>query len=378
MYRFKELKISLKFAMFMAVLALVIVALFLSNILITGGGNALTEAIAGGELTLTTIGRSHESLTNFVQDEEELAGELLKTAQFSQDNARARLASARHTEDDFVLNMVENYGILFDSSQVMTQGVDNLLVISDDLEKTLNHYRQGEYEEAAEEASVCLETLNPLVDQFGIWNQSLEDLNYRYVASRQQDRVKQAIVQYRDEMRIYSEYILLLESIINGVDYLKTMDSIDELFDQLQHALASKDYKTAEQLLEEILNQLQLPEDDPQYQNAASTASKLDPSLLDGTAFITAQDVKNRLKDSKGIQEFENYLEAVREYMEASSLFEEERFDEAKDAINQGLFLLGQGESLSDIEVQRFHTALKEDFNSLSARIQLRDQPEPG
>ena len=380
MYKFKGLKTSLKFALFLAVLALVIAAVFLNNILITGGGNGLTEAIEGGESTLTAIGRSHESLTNFVQDEEELAGELLRTARASQDNARARLASARHTEDDYVLNMVENYGVLFDSSQVMTQGVDNLLAISDDLEKTLNHYRRGEYEEASVEASVCLQTLTPLADHFGIWNQSLEDLNYHYIVSGHRNRVKQAIAQYREEMRIYDEYILLLESIINGVDYLKTMDSIDELFNQLQHAIASKNYETAQQLLEEIFRQLQLLKD-PQYQNASSTASKLDPSLLNGTAFNTAQDVRNRLKDLEGIHEFENYLEAVRKYMEALSLFEEgslEDLEAAEKVINQGLSLLGQGENLTDIDVQRFHTALKEDFNSLSARIQLRDQPEPG
>ena len=377
MYKFIGLKTSLKLALPLAVLALAIVAVFLNNILITGGGNALTEAIEGGESTLTAIGRSHESVTNFVQDEEELAGDLLKAARASQDNARARLVSARHTEDDFVLNMVENYGILFDSSQVMTQGVDNLLTISDDLEKTLNHYRQGEYEEAAEEASVCLQTLTPLVDQFGRWNQSLEDLSYGYIASGHRNRVKQAIAQYRDEMRIYDEYILLLESIINGVDYLKTMDSIDKLFDQLQHALASENYETAQHLLEEILERLQLLKD-PQFQNAASTASELDPSLLDGTAFNTAQDVRNRLKDLEGIQEFENYLEAVMEYIEALSLFEEGNLEATEEAINQGLLLLGQGENLADIDVQRFHTALREDFNSLSARMQLKDQPEQG
>ncbi len=377
MYKLKGLKTNLKLALFGVVLALVIVAVFLSNILITGGGNALTEAIEGGESTLTAIGRSHESITNFVQDKEELAGELLKAARASQDNARARLTSARHTEDDFVLNMVENYGILFDSSQVMTQGVDNLLAISDDLEKTLNHYRQGEYEEAAEEASVCLQTLTPLVDQFGMWNQSLEDLSYGYLASGHRNRVKQAIGQYRDELRIYDEYILLLESIINGVDYLKAMDSIDELFDQLQHALASEDYEYTQQLLEEILERLQLLRDQ-QYQNAASTASELDPSLLDGSAFNIAQDVRNRLKDLEGIQEFENYLEAVMEYIEALSLFEEGNLEATEEAINQGLLLLEQGGNLADIDVQRFHTALEEDFSSLSARMQLKDQPEQG
>ena len=382
MYKFRGLKNSLKLALFLVVLALVIVAVFLSNILYIGSGNALTEAIEGGESTLTAIGRSHESLTNFMQDKEGLAGELLKAAHASQDNAKARLASAGLTEDNFVLNMVENYGILFDSSQVMTQGVDNLLAISDDLEKTLNHYRQGEYEEAAEEASVCLQNLTPLVDHFGTRNQSLENLNYRYIASGHRNRVKQAIAQYRDEMRIYNEYILLLESILGGDDYLKAMDAINELFDQLQHALAEKDYENAQRLLEEISEQLQLLKDQ-QYQNAASTASEIDPSLLDGDAFNTAQDVKNQLKDLEGIQGFENYLEGVRGYMEALSSFEQGDLEAAGNAIDQGLSLLGQGESglggnLGDADIQRFYTGLRGAFDSLRSQMQIRGQPDQG
>lgn len=377
MYKFVGLRTRVKIALFMVVLALVLATVFLYYIQISGGGNALTEAIEGGESTLTAIGRSHESLTNFVHEEEELTGELLEAARASQDNAKAKLASARHTEDDYVLKMVENYGILFDSSQVMIQGVDNLLAISEDLEKTLNSYWKGEYEVAAEEASSSLQTLTPLVGHFEKWNQSLEDLIYGFIASGHRNRAKQAIVQYRDEMRIYNEYILLLESIINGVDYLETMDSIDELFDQMQHELASQDYSNARTLLEEIFEQLRLLKD-PQYQDAASTASQLDPNLLEGAAFSTAQDVKNRLKDLKGIQEFENYLEAVAEFIEASRLFEEGNLEAAEGAINQGLLLLEGGEALTDMEVQKFHTALKEDFSSLRARWQLRDQPEPG
>lgn len=378
MYKVIRLKISLKLVLVLFVLALVITsAVFLNNIRITSGGNALTEAIEGGESTLTAIGRSHESLGHFLQDEKELARELVKAACASQDNAKGRLASARHTEDDIVLNIVENYGILFNSSQVMTQGVDNLLTISDNLEKTLNHYGQGEYEEAAEEASVCLQTLTPLVDHFEKWNQSLENLNYLYMGSDHRNRVKQAIAKYRDEMKIYNEYILLLESVINGIDYLNTMDSIDELFKQMQHALASKNYTEAQRLLEEISKQLKLLKD-PQYQNATSSASKLDPSLLNGTAFYTAQDMRNRLRNLERIQEFENYLEAVREYMEALRLLDEENLEAFEEAIDQGLSLLGQGENLADSGVQRFHTALKEEFNSLRMQMQLRGQPEQG
>ena len=371
------MKTGLKFASIISVLALVIAAVFLNSLRISGGGIGLTEAIEGGESTLTAIGRSHESLTNFMKDREQLAEELLKAARTSQENAKARLTSASHADDDFVVNMAENYGILLDSSQVMAQGVDNLLTISDDLQKTLDYYRQGAYEEAAENASVCLQTLTPLVDEFELLNQSLDGVNYHYVASGHRNRAKQAIAQYRDEMRTYIEYILLLESIIKGVDYLKAMDSVNELFDQLQHALASKDYENAQRLREEISEQLQRLKD-PQYQDAASTASELDPSLLDGNAFNTAQDVKNQLKDLEGIEGFENYLESVSRYMEALSYFEQGDLEAAEEAIGQGLSSLGQGEGLSDADVQRFYTALRDAFSSLSARMQIRGQPDPG
>ena len=381
MHKFIGLKTGLKIASFLAVLALVIVAVFLNNIR-TGVGGKLTEAVEGGESTLTAIGRSHESLTNFMKDKEQLAEELLKAAQTSQENAKARLTSARNTNKDFVVHMAENYGILLDSSHVMTQGVDNLLTISEDLRKTLNYYRQGAYEEASEKASVCLQTLIPLVDHFELWNQSLDGVNYHYVASGHRDRAKHAVIQYRDEMRIYREYILLLESIIEGDDYLKAMDTINELFDQLQHALANKDYETAQRLMEEIYEQLQLLKG-PQYQNAASKASEIDPSLLDSDAFNTAQDVKNQLKDSEEIQGFENYLESLQRYIEALSYFDTGNREAAEEAIALGLSLLGQGESglggnLGDSDIQKFYTGLRGAFNSLKMEMQTRGQPDPG
>jgi len=371
----KGLKTGLKFALFLGVLALVIAAVFLNNIPIDSGGNALTDAIEGGESTLAAIGRSHESLTNFVKDEEELARELLKATQVSQEKAKARLTSARRTDDGFVLNMADNYETLLNSSHVMTRGADNLLVINDDLEKTLNYYRQGAYQKAAEKASICLQTLTPLLDQFELRNQSLVDINYQYLASGHRDRVKHAVAEYRDGMRIYLSYTFLLESIMKGVDYLEAMNNANELFNQLQHALASKDYETAQRLLQEISEQLQHLKE-PEYQDAASTASKLDTSLMDGAAFNTAQDMKNQLKDLEGIQGFENYLESVRKYIEALSYFEQENLTAAEEAIDQGLSLLGQGETLGDAEVKRFYTALGGAFQSL--RMQIRGQPDQG
>jgi len=176
-------------------------------------------------------------------------------------------------------------------------------------------------------------------------------------------------------MRIYLEYILLLESIIEGVDYLDAMDSINELFDQLQHALANEDYDTAQSLLDEISRQLERLRE-PQYQNAASTASEIDPSLLDGDAYNTAQDLRNQLRDLEGIQGFENYLESVERYMQALTSFEQGDLEAAEEAIVEGLSLLEQGENLADAEVQRYYTALRGALNSL--RMQIKGQPDQG
>jgi len=373
MRKFIGLKTGLKLILFLGVLALIITAVFLANIH-SEQGNSLTEAIEGGESVLTAIGRSHESITNFVKDKEELAVDLLKTAKASQEYAEVRLTSSKRTKDTFLLSMIENYLMLLNSSRVMTQGMDNLLAISDDLKETLNYYREGAYEDAAEKASVCLQTLTPLVEQFEPWNHTLDGIDYLHLASGQKDRVKNAIGQYKDAMRIYLAYIHLLESIKQGVDYLNIMDNVNKLFDQLQHAIANQDYASVPELLQQISNQLQLLED-PNYQNVASIASKIDLSLLDGSVFNTAQDLKNLLKDLEGIQGFENYLESVAKYVEALNYADQGELEAAEEAIEQGIALLGQGQKLSDLYVQKYYTALENAFNTLKMRIR-GPQPE--
>jgi hypothetical protein len=373
MRKFIGLKTGLKLILFFGVLALVITSVFLANIR-GEQGNSLTEAIEGGESVLTAIGRSHESLTNFVKDKEEMAADLLTHAKASQEYAEVRLTSSKNSKDTFLLNMIENYWMLLNSSHVMTQGVDNLLTISDDSKETLNYYREGAYEEAAEKASVCLQTLTPLVEQFEPWNHTLDGVDYSYLVSGQKDRVKNAIGQYKDEMRIYLAYISLLESIEKGVDYLNVMDNVNNLFDQLQHAIANQDYASVPELLQQISNQLQLLKG-PNHQNAASIASKIDPSLLDGSAFNTAQDLKNLLKDLEGIQGFENYLGSVAKYAEALNYVDQGDLQAAEEAIEQGTSLLGQGQTLSDLYVQKYYTALENAFNTLKMRIR-GPQPE--
>jgi hypothetical protein len=373
MRKFIGLKTGLKLILFFGVLALIITSVFLANIR-GEKGNSLTEAIEGGESVLTAIGRSHESLTNFVKDKEEMAADLLTHAKASQEYAEVRLTSSKNSKDTFLLNMIENYLMLLNSSHVMTQGVDNLLTVSDDAKETLNYYREGAYEEAAEKASICLQTLTPLVEQFEPWNHTLDGVDYSYLVSGQKDRVKNAIGQYKDEMRIYLAYINLLESIEKGIDYLNVMDNVNNLFGQLQHAIANQDYASVPELLQQISNQLQLLKGS-NYQNAASAASKIDPSLLDGSAFNNAQDLKNLLRDLEGIQGFENYLESVAKYAEALNYVDQGDFEAAEEAIEQGTSLLGQGQKLSDLYVQKYYTALENAFNTLKMRIR-GPQPE--
>ncbi len=378
MPKFVRLKAGLRtrvIALSLGVVALIIAAVLLSNIRFSGESNPLTEAIEGGESLLVAIGRSHESLISFMKGGEESAGELLKAAKESQQFAEAKLTSAERTNDKFVLKMTENYGILLNSSHVMTQGIDNLLAVSEELGNTLDFYRQGAYADAAEEASVCLQTLNPLVDEFELRNQSLDGVNYQYVAADHKYQVKNAIGEYQNGTGIYLGYVSLLESILKGADYLKEMDDISEQYDQLQHALASKDYEKAEELLQEISEKLQ-PLKEPQYQEAANEASELDPKSLEGDAYNVAQDVKNQLKDLQGLEQFETYLNLIREFMKASTLLEQGDIEAAEEAIDVGLGLLGEGEGTGDPEMQRYHESLRTAFNSLKMRI--KGQPEQG
>jgi len=378
MPKFVRLKAGLRtraIALSLGVVALIIAAVLLSNIRFSGESNPLTEAIEGGESLLVAIGRSHESLISFMKGGEESAGELLKAAKESQQFAEAKLTSAERTNDKFVLKMAENYGILLNSSHVMTQGIDNLLAVSEELGNTLDFYRQGAYADAAEGASVCLQTLNPLVDEFELRNQSLDGVNYQYVAADHKYQVKNAIGEYQNGTGIYLGYVSLLESILKGADYLKEMDDISEQYDQLQHALASKDYEKAEELLQEISEKLQ-PLKEPQYQEAANEASELDPKSLEGDAYNVAQDVKNQLKDLQGLEQFETYLNLIREFMKASTLLEQGDIEAAEEAIDVGLGLLGEGEGTGDPEMQRYHESLRTAFNSLKMRI--KGQPEQG
>jgi tetratricopeptide (TPR) repeat protein len=378
MSKIRGLRANLKLLIPLTIASLLIIAIFL-NTPMSSSPDPLSLGVEGGQYTLTSIGRNNESMTHFVEDREQEARDVLKAALASLESGRTKLTAAGNTEDEYVLRMVESYQILVQASEVMAKGVENLLSISDDLESALNHYWRKEYEEASQKASVCLPTLTPLISDFEKWNQTLDNLNYQYIASGHREQTRQAVQEYRSAIETYLQYILLLRSLLEGVDYLEMRQLIDEYLKQLQSAIARGDHEAAQELLEEISKILQSLKDQ-NYQNAAATASQLDPNALSGEASERAQDLKTRLKSKEGIDDFERYLESLDKYLEALGYLEQGNLQSAEQAVNEGLSILGQGPGIGlgqgDSELKNLYEGLAEAFNSLLMRI--RGQPDQG
>lgn len=364
-----------KFALVLTAVVLIVAVILLSGATLNNVRNPLTDAIESGESTLTAIDRNHQSITDFAGGQQELAKELLETARASQEQANTSLTYARHTDDEFVLNMAQNYAFLLDSSDAMNQGVDHLLTVDEDLQTALDYYWQQSYESAADSASTCLQTLEPLVDQFEKSNQTLDGINYRYLASGNKDQVKYAVGEFKDAMTTYFQYVQLLRSIKEGAAYMQETNKMNDLLHQLQDTLANNENAT--QLLEELSKQLEQLKD-PRFQNAISLASQLDPGLLSGLAQYTAQDLKNQLKDVEGIDRFENYLKAVEKYNQASMYLSSGDKEKATETADQALAMLPQGESQSGQrdDIQGYSAALEFALNSL--KMQIRGQPDQG
>jgi hypothetical protein len=364
-----------KFTLVLAASVMIVAVLLFSLFTINPVRNPLTDAIESGESTLKAVDRNHESMVKFARELTDEAEELLKTAQTSQEQAKVGLTYARHTDDEFVLNMAQNYDFLLESSQVMNQGVECLLAVNDNLQKALNYYSQRSYSLAADSASICLQSLEPLVGNFDAGNQSIERINYRYLASGHKDQVKYAVLEYKDAMSIYLQYIELLKTLKQGAAYMKKADEMNDLFNQMQNNLANNAYENAQQLLDELSRQLEGLKS-PDFQNAASLASQLNPSLLSGLAHNTAEDLKNQLKDLKGIDSFENYLKAVEKYREASMYLANGETTKAEETTNQALAMLAQSEGQpgQGSDTSRYSEALEFALNSL--KMQIRGQPD--
>jgi hypothetical protein len=349
--------------------------LFFSLSLFNTARNPLTEAIESGGATLKAVDINHESIVNFAQELTAQADDLLKTAQISQEQAEVSLGYARHTDDEFVLNMAQNYGLLLGSSYVMCQGVENLLVVNSDIQQTFSYYGQKSYSLSANSAATCLQTLEPLVANFSAYNQTLENINYRYLASGQRDQVKYAVTEYGDAMAIYLQYVQLLKTLKEGTVYEQKANQINDQFNQIQNDIANGTYEDAKQRLNDLSAQLDSLRA-PQFQNAASLASQLNPSLLSGLAQSTALDLKNQLKDSTGLDNFQNYLTAVGKYTDASKSLAEGNLKDAEDKANQALQMLNQtqGQSGQGSDISRYSQALEYALNSL--KMQIKGQPD--
>jgi len=341
-----------------------------------GGEDILSEALEGGELTLTSVGRNYESLTQFMQNNETQARQLLEAARDTLENARAKLNSAKRTRDQYVLGMLDNYQRLAQASDVMAQGVDNLLVISENLTDAIFYYSYQDYGNASEKASYCLQVLEPLLSDFETSEMALNGSNILYIPSGQRDQLTLRVNQYKSENEIYYQYVWLLRSLLNGTDYLQKNALLEEYLRQLQSAIANQDFQTAQTLLQRISDLLQSLRD-PRYQSAADIASQLNPGLLSGKASDTAQQLKNRLRNLGEIDAFEKYLQSLEKYLEAQRLLEQGDVEGAEQAINEGLGFLGQGQpQVSDPELQGLYTGLREAYNTL--RMRSKGQPPQG
>jgi predicted metal-dependent hydrolase len=175
-------------------------------------------------------------------------------------------------------------------------------------------------------------------------------------------------------MEVYNQIILLLRSMIEGKDYLQVNAQLEESMRQLQNAIANQENEAAQSLLQDMADRLQKLRDQ-NYQNAANLVSQLDPDKLGGDTSNIAQELQSRLRDLEGLDAFQLYLQSLEKYLEALKLYNQGKLDEAEDAMNQGLTILGSGEG-NDSELQGMYQGLANAFSSLQMRI--KGQPDQG
>lgn len=339
-----------------------------------GGKDALNEAIEGGELILTSISRNYESVIQFARNDKAQAEQLLESARVALENSKAKLNSAGRTSDEYVLDMLDNYQKLAEASNVMAQGVDNLLLISENLTNAIDYYWQEDFEKASEQASHCLQILSPFSSEFEKSNATLNDIILQYIPSGQRDRLTLGVDQFRNEKALYNQYILVLRSLLEGKEYLQMSALLEEDLRQLQKDIATQHYETVQELLQEIFEILQSLKD-LRYQNAAHVASQLDPSWLSNMTSKIAEELRNRLRNSEGIVTFENYFQSLERYLVALRHLERGELFESEQAIAYGLGILAQGQG-GDPELLSLYTGLIEAFNTL--RLRIKGQPDQG
>jgi hypothetical protein len=357
---------------------LIVAAVFLST-RPTGGEDKLDEAVEGGELALTSVGRNYESLASFLKKDEAQSRQLLEAAKAALETARTKLDSAGRTDDEYVHGMLDNYRRLGSASETMSKGMDNLLFISENLTRAIDYYSKGDYDKAAVEAAYCLEVLTPLLGEFDTSNTDLNGITVLYVPSGQKDRLTVRVSQYRNEREIYRQCVLLLQSLMQGQEYLKQNALLEDYLRQLQEAIAKQDYETAQKLRQQMSDLLQSLQSQS-FQDAANLASQLDPEKLSGKYSQIAQELQNKLKDMEELDDFQNYLLALQKYLEALQMFSQDPSNTGAiqqlmaDALNRA----GQGAGSGNGELQGLYDGLKGALNELSTQLFARSPPPPG
>jgi cob(I)alamin adenosyltransferase len=373
MKRISKLKTSQKILIiFLVVIIIASVALLSTQF--EASHDALNEAVEGGELTITSVGRNHESLTSFIRNNNTEASQLLDAARTALETAEAKFNSAVRTDDDYVRNMVSNYKFLAEASDTMTKGVDNLLVVSANLTDAIVCYTQQDFENASKQAVYCLSILEPLQGRFEKSDTDLSDIDVTYIPSGQRDRLAHGVDQYQNEMAVYNQVILLLRSIIEGKAYSQMNAQLEESMRQLQNAIVDQDFQGAQSILQNMTDMLESLRGQG-YQIAADLASQLNPNQLGEESSNIAKELQDRLRDLEGLDAFQTYLQSLEKYLEALELFNQGKLDEAENAVNQGLTILGSGENL-DQELQGMYQGLTSAFSSLQMRI--KGQPDQG
>jgi hypothetical protein len=89
-----------------------------------------------------------------------------------------------------------------------------------------------------------------------------------------------------------------------------------------------------------------------------------------------AQDLKNQLKDTGGLDEFELCLRSLQKYMNAQDFLRQGNSKAAEDSIDEGLSLLSEGQGEATADLKNFYTALQIALNSM--KMQIRGQPDQG
>lgn len=345
----------------------------------SSGENKLDEAVEGGELALTSVGRNYESITSFLQKDEAQARQLLEAARAALENARTKLDSAARTDDEYVHGMLDNYQRLASASDTMSKGVDGLLLISENLTNALDYYSKGDYGKASSQAAYCLEVLTPIEDEFDVSNSELNGIDVQYVPSGQKDRLTVRVSQYKNEREIYRQCILLLQILMQGKEYLEQNAQLEEYLRQMQEAIAKQDYETANRLRQQMSDLLQSLRS-PSYQDAANLASQLSPETLSGKYSDIAQELQNRLRNTEELDAFQNYLFALQKYLEALQMFSENPSNTGgiqqliDDALNQA----GQGGGSGNGETQSLYDGLKGALNELSTQLYSRPPTPTG